>query len=296
MKKSIFTGSAVAMVTPMNSDGSVNYNELDRIIDFHLNNNTDAIGVCATTGESAVLDHVEHCRVMEHTINRVNGKIPVIAGTGSNDTRYAIELSQEAEKLGADAILSVTPYYNKTSQNGLVRHFTAIADNINIPIIIYNVPSRTGCSINADTYKKLSAHPNIVATKEASGDVGLSAKIIADCGDDLIVYSGDDALTVPIMSLGGKGVISVFANILPAEMHKITELCLNDDYKEAAKLHLKYLDLMNVMFIDVNPIPVKHAMNFMGFNCGSCRLPLTDMDEQKQGLLKEILKRYELLK
>lgn len=296
MKKTVFTGSAVALVTPMNSDGSVNYTELDRIIDFHLENSTDAIGVCATTGESAVLDHTEHCKVMEHTINRISGKIPVIAGTGSNDTRYAIELSKEAERLGADAILSVTPYYNKTSQNGLVSHFTAIADNINIPVILYNVPSRTGCSISADTYKKLSKHPNIVATKEASGDVGLSAKIIADCGDDLTVYSGDDALTVPIMSVGGKGVISVFANILPAEMHKITSLCLNDDYKEAAKLHLKYLDLMNAMFIDVNPIPVKQAMNLMGFNCGSCRLPLADMEAQKLNILIDTLKRYELIK
>lgn len=296
MNKTVFTGSAVALVTPMYSDGSVNYDVLKELIEFHVNNKTDAIVACATTGESAVLNHKEHCEVMEFVMNHTNGRIPVIAGTGSNDTHYAVELSREAQRIGADAILSVTPYYNKTSQNGLVKHFSVIADSIDIPVILYNVPSRTGCNIGLEAYKALAKHPNITATKEATGDVCVSARIIAECGDDLYVYSGDDSITVPIMSLGGKGVISVFANILPEEMHNITQFCLDGDYKSAAELHLKYLKLMDAMFMDVNPIPVKQAMNDMGMNCGDCRLPLVCMDEAKQEKLKQILSGYGLIK
>lgn len=296
MKKTIFTGSGVALITPMYNDGSVNYEELDRLIDFHLDNQTDSIIACGTTGESACLDHTEHCKVIEHTVNRVNGRLPVIASTGSNDTAYAVKLTKEAEHIGADGILSVTPYYNKTSQNGLVKHFITIADSTSIPIILYSVPSRTGCAIGLNAYKELAKHPNISATKEASGDVALTARIIAECGDDMMVYSGEDNLTVPIMSLGGKGVISVFANVLPKEMHNITSLCLNGNYAEAAKLHLKYLALMDAFFMDVNPIPVKQAMKLMGFNCGDCRLPLANMEEPQIENLKSILKSYELIK
>lgn len=295
MGNPVFTGSGVAMITPMNSDGSVNYDVLSQLIEFHIKNGTDAIFTCVTTSESAVLNHKEHCEVMSYTIEKVNKRIPVIAGTGSNDTAYAKELTKEAKNLGADAVLSVTPYYNKTSQKGLVAHFNAIADSVDVPVILYNVPSRTGCTIQPATYKELSKHKNIVATKEASENLSLIAKTIALCGNDLDVYSGADDQTVPIMSLGGKGVISVFANFMPKEMHQITHAMLDGNYKEAAQLQLKYLELMNIMFSDVNPIPVKAAMKLMGFNSGDCRLPLVTMSDEGLNALKDCLNRYGLL-
>ncbi|MGN0550742.1 MAG: 4-hydroxy-tetrahydrodipicolinate synthase [Acutalibacteraceae bacterium] len=296
MKTPVFTGSAVAIITPMNSDGSVNFEEFGRIIDFQIENGTDAILACGTTGESAVLNHKEHCDVISFAVERVNKRVPVIAGTGSNDTLYACELSKEAQSLGADALLSVTPYYNKTSQAGLIKHFTAIADSVNIPVILYNVPSRTGCNIQPQTYVPLSQHENIYGTKEASDNVSAVAKIRALCPDDFAIYSGSDDLTVPIMSLGGLGVISVFANVFPKEMHTITKLMLDGDCKEAAKLHIKYLDMMNILFSDVNPIPVKAAMNIAGFNCGECRLPLVPMSEQGYEALKACMKKHNLPK
>lgn len=296
MKNTVFTGSGVAVITPMHSDGSVNYETLEQIIEFQIENGTDSIITCGTTGESATLDHEEHCKVISFTIEKVNGRVPVIAGTGSNDTRYAVELTKTAKELGADAVLSVTPYYNKTSQSGLIKHFTSIADSVDIPMILYNVPSRTGCNIQPPTYKELSKHPNIVATKEASENIGVAAKIIAECGDDLDVYSGCDDLTVPLMSLGAKGVISVFANVMPKQMHEIASLMLEGKTKEAAKLHLHYLKLMNALFCDVNPIPVKAAMNMIGFDCGECRLPLCSMSAEKEQALKEILVGYDIIK
>ncbi len=296
MKKTVFTGSAVAIITPMKSDGCVNYDALEKIIEFQIENGTDAIVSCGTTGESAVLDHKEHCDVISFTLEKVGGRVPVIAGTGSNDTRYAVELTKTAEQLGADAILSVTPYYNKSSQQGLVKHFTAIAECTSLPIILYNVPSRTGCNIRLNTYKELSKIENIVAAKEASGDVSYAAQILAECGDDLTIYSGNDDLTVPLMSLGGKGVISVFANVMPKEMHEITSLMLNGETDKAAKLHLKYLKLMNMLFCDVNPIPVKEAMNMIGFDCGECRLPLCSMTQENHQALKAVLEEYGLVK
>lgn len=296
MKKTVFTGSGVAIITPMYSDGSVNYETLEQLIEFQVQNGTDAIITCGTTGESAVLDHKEHCDVISFTIDKVNGRVPVIAGTGSNDTKYAIELTKTAKELGADAVLSVTPYYNKTSQNGLVKHFMSIADSTDIPIILYNVPSRTGCSIQLNTYKELAKHHNIVATKEASDNVGLAAQILSECGDSLSLYSGCDDITVPLMSLGGKGVISVFANVMPKEMHELTSLMLEGRTAEAAMLQLKYLKLMNALFCDVNPIPVKEAMNMMGYDCGECRLPLCSMTEEKHQYLKEVLAGYGLAK
>ncbi|MEE0859281.1 MAG: 4-hydroxy-tetrahydrodipicolinate synthase [Acutalibacteraceae bacterium] len=296
MKKPIFTGSCVAIVTPMNSDGSVNYDEYGKLIDFQIENGTDAVLACGTTGESAVLDHKEHCSVIEYTLKKVNGRVPVIAGTGSNDTAYAIELTKEAKNMGADAVLSVTPYYNKTSQAGLVAHFSAIANAVDIPMIVYNVPSRTGCNIKPETYVELSKVPNIVATKEAGDKIGEAAKTLALCGDNLGVYTGCDDMTVPVMSLGGIGVISVFANVMPKEMHEITQLCLNGDYKKAAEMHLHYLELMNALFCDVNPIPVKAAMNMMGFNCGECRLPLVPLSDKSYSYLKSVMDKYGLIK
>lgn len=296
MKNTIFTGAGVAIVTPMNADGSVNYDGLGAIIDEQVENGTDAIIICGTTGESSTLTDEEHIECIRYCVKRVNKRIPVIAGTGSNDTAYAIQLSKEAEAAGADALLVVTPYYNKTSQRGLVAHFTAIADAVNIPMILYNVPSRTGVNIAVETYKTLSKHKNIIAAKEASGNLSAVAKIIAACGDDLDVYSGNDDQIVPIMALGGKGVISVLSNVLPKETHEMAQLCLENNVAEAAKLQIKYLELINALFCDVNPIPVKEAMNLMGKNVGSCRLPLYGMEQEKIDKLASALKNAGLIK
>lgn len=296
MKNTVFTGAGVAIITPMNADGSINWDEFGRIIDFQIENGTDAIIVCGTTGESATMTDDEHVEAIRYCVDRVNKRVPVIAGTGSNDTKYAVALSKHAEELGADALLVVTPYYNKTSQRGLVAHFTAIADSVNIPIILYNVPSRTGTNIALDTYITLSKHKNIVATKEASGNLSTIAQIIEACGDDLDVYSGNDDQIVPIMALGGKGVISVLSNVLPKETHEMTKLCLENKVLDAAKMQIEYLDLANNLFIDVNPIPVKEAMNLMGFNAGECRLPLLKMEQSKIDKLAASMKNVGLIK
>lgn len=296
MKNTVFTGAGVAIITPMNADGSINYDEFGRIIDFQIDNGTDAIVVCGTTGESATMTDEEHVECIRYCVERVNKRVPVIAGTGSNDTKYAVDLSVEAEKLGADALLLVTPYYNKTSQRGLIAHFTAIADSVNIPIILYNVPSRTGVNISIDTYVELSKHKNIAAVKEASGNISAIAKIIEACGNDLDVYSGNDDQIVPIMSLGGKGVISVLSNVCPKETHDMAQLCLDNNFAEAAKLQIKYLDLYSSLFIDVNPIPVKEAMNLMGFKAGECRLPLLKMEQGKIDILTASMKKVGIIK
>lgn len=296
MKKTIFQGSGVAIVTPMHEDLSVDYDTLGTLLDFQVDQGTDAIIICGTTGESSTLTHEEHCDVIRYTIQKIAGRIPVIAGTGSNHTDYAISLSQEAQNMGADGILVVTPYYNKTSQAGLIRHYNAIADAVELPLIVYDVPSRTGCSIKPETYLELSKHPNIVAVKEANGNIDSVAKTAALCGDDLAIYSGNDQETVPIMSLGGKGVISVFANICPKEMHDITAKFFSGDLQGSLKMHLHYLELMDALFMDVNPIPVKQALNMMGYSCGECRLPLVSMNEANTAKLKATLQRYGLVK
>ena len=295
MSKHIFKGAGVALITPMNSDGSVNYNELGRLLEFQVENGTDAIIACGTTGEAATLTVKEHCEVLSFVCERINGRIPVIAGTGSNDTSTAIELSKSAEASGADALLSVTPYYNKTSQNGLIRHFNTIADNIDLPMILYNVPSRTGCNIKPKTYAELCKHENIVATKEANGDISSVSQTRSLCGDKLDIYSGNDDQTVPFMSLGALGVISVFSNFCPKEMHEICELCLNNNFVEASKTNFHYVELMDIMFSDVNPIPVKTAMNLIGFNAGECRLPLVPMSYSGYHDLKDCLAKYNLI-
>ncbi len=279
MKNTIFTGSAVAIVTPMNEDGSINYDIFGELIEEQIAGGTDAIVVCGTTGESAAMTDDEHKECIRFCVEKTAKRVPVIAGTGSNDTAYAIQLSKEAEELGADALLLVTPYYNKTSQKGLVAHFSAIADSVNLPIILYNVPSRTGVNISIETYKELAKKENIVAVKEASGNISAVAKIAAET--DFDIYSGNDDQIVPIMSLGGKGVISVLANCMPRETHDIAAYCLNGDFKKAAELQLKLLEFANNLFIDVNPIPVKEAMNIMGKNVGQCRLPLIRSEDEK---------------
>ena len=295
MKKTIFQGSGVAIVTPMNSDGSINYDVFGDIIEFQINNKTDSIIVCGTTGESATLNHEEHCSVIQYCVEKVNGRVPVIAGTGSNDTRYALELSLEAQKLGVDALLSVTPYYNKTSQNGLIKHYNYIADGVDLPIILYNVPSRTGCNIKPETYLELSKHPNIVGIKEANGDISSVVKTISLCRDSVDIYSGNDEQAVPIMSVGGKGVISVFANICPEVSHDMCDKFLNGDTKGSAKIQIEYYELVSALFCDVNPIPVKAAMNILGFDCGSCRMPLDVLSGSNFEKLKNTMQKYKLI-
>lgn len=277
MKNTIFTGAAVAITTPFNLDGSINFEGLGKNIDYQIDNGTDAIVICGTTGESSTMTDEEHRACIEFAVKHTNHRIPVIAGTGSNDTRYAIELSVEAEKLGADGLLVVTPYYNKTTQAGLFNHFTIIANSVNIPMILYNIPGRTGLNISVETLEKLSNHKNIVAIKEASGNISYVAQVAAACGDKLDIYSGNDDMIVPIMALGGKGVISVLSNILPQETHDITQLCLDNDFKKAGELQIKYLDLISSLFCEVNPIPIKEAMNQLGMAAGGCRMPLTKM-------------------
>ena len=289
MKNTIFTGAGVAIVTPMNADGSVNYAVLGEMIEMQIAGKTDAIIICGTTGESSTLSDEEHRECIRYTIEKVNKRIPVIAGTGSNDTAYAIELSKDAEAMGADGLLLVTPYYNKASQKGLIAHYTAIADAVNIPIILYNVPSRTGVNIAIDTFKVLGEHKNIAAVKEASGNISQIAKLFAECGDKLDVYSGNDDQIVPIMALGGKGVISVMSNVAPEITHNIAQLCLDNNFPEAANLAARYLRLANSLFIDVNPIPVKEMLNMMGINVGSCRLPLCDTDDAKREQMRAAL-------
>lgn len=293
MKKTIFTGSGIAIITPMNPDGSINFEKLGELIDEQIASHTDAIIVAGTTGEASTMTDEEHIEAIRFTVERVNKRVPVIAGTGSNDTGYAIELSKAAEKVGADALLQVTPYYNKTSQRGLVAHFTAIADAVNIPIILYNVPSRTGVKISLDAYVELAKHPNIVATKEASGDFSLIAEIAAKT--DLDIYSGNDDQVLPLLALGGKGVISVSAHVIPQQKHDMVKLFMEGKTAEAFEIQKKYLDLENAMFMDVNPIPVKEAMNLLGKNVGECRLPLIRMEEAKIEKLRNELKKAELL-
>lgn len=295
MKKLIFTGAGVAIVTPMYADGSINYDELGRLIDFNIDNGTDAIVICGTTGESSTMTDEEHVECIRYAVERTAHRVPVIAGTGSNHTEYAVNLSKEAEALGADALLVVTPYYNKASQEGLFRHYSAIAEAVTLPIILYNVPSRTGTNIAIDTLVRLAEIPNIAAIKEASGDISRVAKIRQACGDKLAIYSGNDDQIVPIMSLGGKGVISVLSNCMPRETHDIAALCLENKYPEAADLAVKTLGLANALFCDVNPIPVKEALNIMGFSAGSCRLPLCDPSEANKAKITAELDKFGLV-
>ncbi len=295
MKKTIFKGAGVAIVTPFNADGSVNYDQLKALIEFQIANGTNAIISCGTTGESSTLTEKEHTEVIDFTVKTVNKRLPVVAGTGSNDTAFAVELSKEAEALGADGLLLITPYYNKTSQKGLIESFTKIANSVSIPSIVYNVPSRTGVNILPETYKVLSECENIVATKEANGDISSVAKTIALCGDNLPVYSGEDSQVLPIMALGGIGVISVLSNICPKVVSDLTSSILNNDYETARQLTSKYLKLMNAMFMDVNPIPVKEAVSLMGYCENVCRLPLTTMTDSNSALLKSIMQEYNLI-
>lgn len=296
MKTPIFTGAAVAIITPMNDDGTVNYEEFGRFIDFQIENGTDAIAVCGTTGESSTLRVVEHNQAIKWCVEYVNHRIPVIAGTGSNSTACAIEISKEACDAGADALLLVTPYYNKTSQRGLIAHYTAIHDATNLPIILYNVPSRTGLNIAPETAYELSKLPRINGIKEASGKLEQVEKIHELCGDELNIWSGNDDQIYDIMERGGKGVISVLSNICPQETHDIAQKYLDGDKAGSKEMMDKYLKLAKAMFVDVNPIPVKEAVSLIGFNAGPCRLPLIEMDDANKAYVKETMKEYGLVK
>ncbi len=293
MNKPIFTGAAVALVTPMCQDGSVNYEKLDELLDFQIEGGTDAIVACGTTGEASTLSHEEHLNVIRHTVKKVNGRVPVIAGTGSNSTETAIYLSREAEKAGADALLLVTPYYNKATQKGLVEHFVKTAEAVKIPCILYNVPSRTGCNILPATAKKINERAkNVTAIKEASGDISQIALLASIMGEDFTIYSGNDDQIVPILSLGGKGVISVLSNVAPRQTHDIVAKYLEGDVKTSCRLQLEAIDLIKSLFCEVNPIPVKAALNLMGMEAGPLRLPLTEIDGANEERLKNSLINY----
>lgn len=287
MKQPIFTGANVAICTPFNSDNSINYEEFKKLIDNSIKNN-NSITVCGTTGETCTLSDEEHREVMKFTAEYVAKRVPVIAGTGSNDTAYSISLSKYAYEVGIDCILSVTPYYNKTSQRGLLAHFEAIADSVDIPVILYNVPSRTGIGIDIDTYVKLSKHPNIIGTKEASGNFSLMAEIRAKCGEDFYMWCGNDDQIVAMMSIGAIGAISVFSNILPEITSQITSLCLKSDFKGATEIQSKYLDLINALFCEVNPIPVKSALGMIGYS-DTVRLPLYEISEENRKMLAKCM-------
>ena len=284
MKKTIFTGAGVAIVTPF-ANGKVNYEELGRLIDFQIEHSTDAIIICGTTGEASTMPDREHLDVIEYAVKKANKRVPVIAGAGSNDTAHGLELSRESQKMGADGLLIVTPYYNKANTNGLIQHFNAYADAVDIPIILYNVPSRTGVNITTEVLKEVSKADNIVGIKEASGNISHVADIAYRC-PNIDIYSGNDDMIVPILSLGGKGVISVLSNVMPKETHDICQLFFDGKIKESASLQIKLMDLIQKLFIEVNPVPVKTALNLMGFAAGDLRLPLGKMDERNLDKLR----------
>lgn len=295
MKKLIFQGAGIAILTPMFPDGSINWEEFGRLIDWQIDNSTDALIVCGTTGESPTLSVEEKVQLFRYAVERVNGRVPVIAGTGSNDTQKAIELSKEAKNAGADALLLVTPYYNKTSQRGLVAHYNAIADAVDLPQIVYHIPSRTGVTIAPKTFQELSKHPNIVAVKEASGNFAAIAQTRSLCGDELAFYSGEDGMIVPLLSLGGKGVISVLSHVAPKAVHDICALYFAGKVQESAAIQLDCMDLVQALFMDVNPIPVKEAVNMMGFAAGPCRMPLYPMAEADREVLAQAMRRHGLI-
>ncbi len=292
----IFKGAGVAIVTPMHEDGTVNYEQFAKLLEFQIANKTDAIIVCGTTGESSTLTHEEHLDVIRYCTEVVAGRIPVIAGTGSNCTETAIYLSTEAEKMGVDGLLLVSPYYNKATQNGLYAHFKAVADSVKVPCLLYNVPSRTGCNILPETVVRLCRDvENIVGVKEASGNISQIAHLAAIADGCVDIYSGNDDQIVPIMSLGGLGVISVLSNVAPAQTHEICQSYLDGNAKESCRLQLKALELCNALFCEVNPIPVKKALNLMGMNAGALRMPLTEMEPANAERLEKAMKNYGIL-
>ena len=294
LKKTIFTGAATAIITPF-KNGLIDYESFGKIIEAQIAGGIDGIVVAGTTGEAATLTHEEHCECIKYVVEKVEGRVPVIAGTGSNDTAYGIELSKYACEVGADALLLVTPYYNKATPKGLIKNFLDTAEATDKPIILYNVPSRTGCNISLPVYRELAKHERIVAVKEASGNISTIAELIAECGDSFDIYSGNDDQIVPIMSLGGKGVISVLSNVLPKLTHDICQNCFDNNYAEAARVQLEYLDFINALFCEVNPVPVKTAMAELGYCDIEMRLPLCEMEDANKAKLLATMKKHGIL-
>lgn len=294
MKKTLFTGAGTALVTPMNENG-VDFDAYGKIIDFQIENGADALIVCATTGEAPTLDDDEHLEAISYAVDRVKKRIPVIAGTGSNNTAHAIMMNKEAEKRGADGLLWVSPYYNKATQKGLLLHYKALAASTSLPAILYNVPSRTGVNIKPETIEELSYIDNICGVKEASGDVSVAVDILRRCGDRIDLYSGNDDIIVPLMSIGAKGVISVISNVMPKETHDMCKLCFDGDFRAAVQKQMEYFPFIKALFCEVNPIPIKTAMNLMGLNAGKLRLPLCDMSDTNLELLKSEMKKLSLI-
>lgn len=293
---SIFEGAGVALVTPFQEDGTVDFGKLKELVDFQIENGTDAIIICGTTGEASTLTHEEHLECIQKCIEYVGGRVPVVAGTGSNCTETAIYLSTEAEKYGADALLVVTPYYNKATQKGLIAHYTAIANSVKLPIIMYNVPSRTGCNIQPETAVELAKNvENIVAIKEASGNISQVAKLMSLADGCIDLYSGNDDQIVPILSLGGKGVISVTSNIIPKDTHLLVKKYLEGDRQGSLELQLKAINLCNALFCEVNPIPVKKAVELMGLCGGTLRMPMTEMEAQNVERLRKAMAEYGII-
>lgn len=294
MKRRVFTGMATALVTPMDDGGGIDYPALEKLLEFQIEQGADALVVMGTTGEASTLADKERKELAEFVIRRVDKRLPVILGTGSNDTQKSVRLSREAEQAGADGLLLVTPYYNKTSQEGLYRHFATIADQVSIPAILYNVPTRTGVNLCPETCRRLAGHPNICGLKEASGNISQVAKVAAMCGDALAIYSGNDDQILPVLALGGQGVISVLGNIMPRETAKLCRLYFEGRVGESTALQLELLELMNAMFWDVNPIPVKAALEIMGLCREDCRLPLVPLDAERKRELRELMESYGL--
>lgn len=295
MKTPLFTGSSVAIVTPMHTEGSVNYEKLTELIERQIAGGTAAIAICGTTGESATLKDSERISVIAHCVKVVHGRITVIAGTGSNDTDHTVFLSREAQEAGADGLLLVTPYYNKCTPKGLVRHYLTVADSVEIPSIVYNVPSRTGVSMCVDIYRQLARHPLINGVKEASGNTDLVLRTLDACSDDFNIWSGNDTQIVSLMAMGCKGVISVLANLCPEATAELTGACLRGDYKSAAAMQVRYMELIDVLFCEVNPIPVKTALNLMGLEVGPLRMPLCEMEEASKARLVSAMERMGLI-
>lgn len=287
----LFTGSGVALITPFNDKNEINFEKLRELLEFHIANKTDAVIVTGTTGESSTMTDEEKLAVIKFSVETVNKRIPVIAGTGSNNTKHAVEMSIKAQELGADGLLVVTPYYNKGNEKGIYNHYKLIAESVNIPVILYNVPGRTGVNLSINLLKKLAQIKNIIAIKEASGNISYAAEIAREV-PELDIYSGNDDMTVPLLSLGGKGVISVSANIIPETVHNMTYAFFERDNDTARELQLKYNDLVNALFIEVNPVPVKEAMNFLDYNVGECRLPLGEMSEENKNTLHRIIEKH----
>ena len=291
----LFKGSGVALVTPFDENNNINYEKVKELIEFHIANKTDAIIICGTTGESSTLSNDEKKQLIKYSVEIANKRIQIIAGTGSNNTQIGVEMSKYAESVGADGVLIVTPYYNKTTQKGLIVHYTEIAKAVKLPIIMYSVPSRTGVNILPETCLELSKIENIVAIKEASGNLSQVAKIASLCRDNLVIYSGNDDQIIPVLSLGGKGVISVLSNIMPKYTHDMTKKYFEGKVEEATKMQLDVIDLVDALFSEVNPIPVKYSLNLMGYEFGMPRLPLLELSDSNKKVMEEVMKKHQLI-